>query len=518
MQMHTNLGQLFETVVSQNMEEYILTYSSGSNIKYSALNSISDKIALYYESIGLRKGDVVLLSGDKSILMFASIVAAFKLGIIYSIFDPDMPADRLKMIIQECEPTLLIVNANEHYEIGSECGVQAVPFTDLENKHIWTEISHTNLKREQPSGHDIVYIVFTSGSTGVPKGAVMTHSNVLALIEWSIAKFSFGPGEVLTNLNPCYFDNFVFDFYSSFFSGAALVPFTKQELLNPQLLIESIEIMGCTSWFSVPSTLIYLHSMKAFSSAKLSRLRRIIFGGEGYPKSKLLPLFNNYKKYVDFFNVYGPSECTCIASCYQVSDDDFLEMDGFLPIGKLIKGFSCLVINDKSEIVPDGETGVLCLIGNAVGVGYYNKPMLTRRSFVSKDDFIGLKGKESVYLTGDLVCKDVSNDNIFIYGRKDNQIKHMGYRVELEEIENALMRLTYVNQACCTHHCKDGFSRITAFVSISKEFPVFQIKTDLSNFLPSYMIPSVFSFVDLIPMNKNGKIDRRLLQSLAVNL
>jgi len=515
MHMPINLGQLFEAVVSKHVNADVLAYADGRKIKYSTLNDTADKITLYYESVGLDKGDVLLLSGDKSPLMFAAIVAALKMGIIYSIFDPDMPGARLKKVIQVCEPTLLIGSLDEHFAIASECGVQTVPFATLENKPHLPRLVHANSKSEQPCEHDIAYIIFTSGSTGTPKGATMTHSNVISLIKWSLEEFSFGPGEILTNLNPCYFDNFVFDFYSSFFSGATLAPFTKNELLNPSQLIKAIETLGCTSWFSVPSTLIYLNTMKVFSMVKFRSLRRIIFGGEGYPKSKLLELYNKYKTHVAFYNVYGPSESTCIASCYRVSDDDFLEIDGFLPIGTLISGFSYFIVNNALELVPSGEMGELCLIGNGVGLGYFGQPDLTRASFIPKEKIVGQKGKELVYLTGDLVSYSAHDKYIYIFGRKDHQIKHMGYRIELEDIENALMRLPYVAQACCTHHSKNGISRLTAFVSTSTKLTVIQVKENLSELLPNYMIPTTFSFIDDIPKNKNGKMDRLKLMHMA---
>ena len=303
----------------------------------------------------------------------------------------------------------------------------------------------------------------------------MSRSNVLSLVGWSFREFGFGTGEILTNLNPCYFDNFVFDFYSSILTGATLVPFTKDELRDPVQLVGAIESLGCTTWFSVPSLLIYLNAMKAFSRAKFSNLRRIIFSGEGYPKSKLLSLFDTYKKHVAFFNVYGPSECTCIASCYKVSASDFTELDGFLPIGALIQDFGYFIVNERLEAVPEGAKGELCLLGPGVGAGYYNQPSLTTNSFISKDRIAGQDGDQSVYLTGDIVSFNPADEKLYIYGRKDHQIKHMGHRIELEDIENALMRLPYITQACCTHHFRNGISRLTAFLAVRAQCSVIQI-------------------------------------------
>jgi D-alanine--poly(phosphoribitol) ligase subunit 1 len=511
-----NLGNLFETIVSKNKDKESIVYADGRKITYAALDDISRRIASKFHSKGLIKGDRVLISGDKSPLMFASIIAALKIGIIYSIYDSEMPVDRLKLIVLTCEPRILLGSVKEHISVAMECGVVPILFSDLkfelesqpEPEPEFLRAKICLIKKDDPCGADMAYIVFTSGSTGAPKGAAMSHSNVLTLIDWSSKEFSFGPGEILTNLNPCYFDNFVFDFYSSIFTGATLVPFTRDELRNPPQLLKAIYELGCTSWFSVPSLLIYLDAMKAFSTANFSKLQRIIFGGEGYPKSKLINLYNNFKGCVSFYNVYGPSECTCIASCYKVSDSDFEELDGFLPIGSLINNFEYFIIDENFKITPKNEKGELCLIGPAVGLGYFNQSELTANSFIPEVLIEVNSGNRTVYRTGDIVSFNSSDRKLYIFGRKDNQIKHAGYRIELEDIENALMRLPYVTQACCIHNYQSGVSRITAFLAVTVESQTLKTKNDLSQHLPVYMMPTHFKFLSNLPKNKNGKVDR----------
>ena len=503
-----NLGELFEVIASKYKDNVAIIYSDGRKYTYSALNSISRGIVSKFNSLGLIKGDRVLISGDKSPLMFAAIIAALKNGVIYSIYDPDVPGLRLKQIALVCEPRVLIGSSNEHLAIAMECGVDSVLFSELEAESKSPQANMVLSKSDSPCSDDIAYVVFTSGSTGAPKGAIMSHANLFELIDWSLKEFSFGPGEILTNLNPCYFDNFVFDFYSSIFTGATIVPFTKDELRNPLQLVNSIYETGCTSWFSVPSLLIYLDAMKAFSKANFSKLRRIIFGGEGYPKSKLLHLYNRCKVSVTFYNVYGPSECTCIASCYEVTDADFEQLDGFLPIGSLIQNFDYFIVNENLKILPQGEKGELCLVGPAVGLGYFNQPDLTAHSFVLMEEIEGQSGPHKGYRTGDIVSFNSSDKKLYIYGRKDNQIKHMGYRIELEDIENALMRLPYIIQACCIHNYSNGVSRITAFLAVASECSILKIKDDLSMLLPTYMLPTHFSLLSNLPKNKNGKVDR----------
>jgi D-alanine--poly(phosphoribitol) ligase subunit 1 len=351
--------------------------------------------------------------------------------------------------------------------------------------------------------------MFTSGSTGFPKGAVMTHANVLNLIDWSEETFSINCDDVLTNVNPLYFDNSVFDFYSSLFSGAMLVPLTKAEVSDPKLLVEKIDEARCTLWFSVPSLLMFLQALKATDGKHLSSIRRFVFGGEGYPKAKLKALYDTYSSNSVFFNVYGPTECTCICSSYRVTKDDFHDLQGIPPLGHLAENFEYLIMGDNGEPVADGESGELCLLGPNVGRGYYNDPQLTALSFVQNpmnDKFIDI-----MYRTGDLVRLDPVDGKLYIEGRKDNQIKHMGYRIELEEIEAALHCLNYVSEAAVLHTNANGLSRIVAVVAGNHSFDEEQMRHDLRQLVPNYMVPSVFHREEMLPKNSSGKVDRRQL-------
>jgi D-alanine--poly(phosphoribitol) ligase subunit 1 len=210
----------------------------------------------------------------------------------------------------------------------------------------------------------------------------MTHANVLNLIEWGKEAFAISHEDISTNVNPLYFDNSVFDFYSSIFNGACLVPFSKQETRNPKTLVEKIDAAGCTLWFSVPSLLIFLQTMKAADGRYLRSIKRFIFGGEGYPKPKLQALFNVYSGTSEFFNVSGPTECTCICSLYKITADDFHDLQGFPPLGSIADNFSYLILGDDNKKVQDGALGELCLLGPNVGLGYYNDPGRTDVSFV----------------------------------------------------------------------------------------------------------------------------------------
>jgi D-alanine--poly(phosphoribitol) ligase subunit 1 len=253
---------------------------------------------------------------------------------------------------------------------------------------------------------------------------------------------------------------------------------------------------------------MFLQTMKAADGKHLSSIRRFIFGGEGYPKTKLKALFDAYSARSELFNVYGPTECTCICSSYKISAADFADLQGLPPLGHIAANFSFLIVNDDGAEVTKGETGELCLLGPNVGKGYYNDPERTAAAFVQnpRNDAFA----EIMYKTGDLVRLDPGDGKLYIYGRKDNQVKHMGYRIELEEIESALHCLDDVSEAVVLHTNANGRSKLIAIVA-GKEFDSNLLRSQLKQIIPAYMIPSVFHREEMLPKSPNGKIDRRYL-------
>jgi D-alanine--poly(phosphoribitol) ligase subunit 1 len=506
-----NLGLRFQSVVSQHQDRTAIWFSDDEHVSYAELNRLANRIARFMIERGVKEGTVVAIAGEKSLQTFAWMIACLKLGYLYVILDPDSPVERLRKILFTCHPTLLVAESdfiNRFAKVTSDLGIEIVDQQALAGTI--TDLNDGNLlETNDVTGSNPAYIMFTSGSTGFPKGAVMTHANVLNLIDWSKETFAITADDVLTNVNPLYFDNSVFDFYTSLFSGALLVPFSKPEVSDPRLLVEKIDEAGCTLWFSVPSLLMFLQTMKATDGKHLKSIRRFVFGGEGYPKAKLKALYDTYAEGSEFFNVYGPTECTCICSSYLVTKADFSDLQGLPPLGHIAKNFSYLIVGEDGRPVPVGQTGELCLLGPNVGRGYYNDPQRTALSFVQNpenDKFIDI-----MYRTGDLVRLDPVDGKLYIEGRKDNQIKHMGYRIELEEIEAALHCLEYVSEAAALHTNVNGLSRIVAVIASAQEFDDDHIRRDLKQIIPNYMVPSLFHREKMLPKNANGKIDRRHL-------
>lgn len=508
-----NLALRFQAVAANHAARPAIRFERDRVLSYDQLNRESNRIANMLVQHGVRPYEVVGITGVKCPDTFATMLACLKIGAPYAVLDPDSPVERLRKILATCQPTLLLAETSTTAKAAEACaGTPTVVLTTNtpEFRQSLDQFSEKPLMLScDVTGAHPAYIMFTSGSTGFPKGAVMTHANVLNLIDWSRTTYRIEPEDVLTNVNPLFFDNSVFDFYSSLFNGACLVPFSRDEVRDPGRLVQKIDNLQCTLWFSVPSLLIFLQTMKATDGRRLGSIRRFVFGGEGYPKAKLKQLYDAYPAPVEFHNVYGPTECTCICSSYQLRDEDFQDLQGLPPLGELAPNFSYLIIGDDNQPVASGEIGELCLLGPQVGRGYFNDAPRTATAFVQSP--IHTHYAETMYKTGDLVRLDPASGQLLIQGRKDNQIKHMGYRIELEEIEAALHCLDSVSEAAALHSTKQGFSRIVAVVATVADIVDEQLREDLRHLLPDYMIPSVFHRESVLPKNANGKVDRRRL-------
>ena len=263
----------------------------------------------------------------------------------------------------------------------------------------------------------------------------------------------------------------------------------------------------------MPSLLIYLLKLKQFKEGSLPAIRKIIFGGEGFPKRMLKELYNIFFEQADLENVYGPTECTCICSAYTIRDEDFEEMNQLAPLGKLSRNFSASIVSNPHL---DPTKGELCLSGSQVCLGYFNDSERSNSSFVQNP--LHNKYIDRSYLTGDIVSQDKNGLYIF-HGRQDFQIKHQGYRIELEEIECNLSLVNDVLECAVIYYIDElGVGKIYGFIVIAGEEEsetLSNVKQELSLLVPSYMIPQEFIILPELPKNPNGKIDRTSLYKSA---
>ncbi len=508
-----NLGLAFYKVASDHASKIALSYPDGKKYSYFELNELSNRLSAFLLAKNIRQGDVVALFNDKSPEAYALMLACLKAGITYTNLDNTNPWERLRKIVATCDPKMILHDSESNTVIGEITTL--FPQTPIINYSLPEFTKDTNqFSPANPEssievhGGVPAYLMFTSGSTGFPKGAVMSHNNVLNFIQWGQQTFGITSSDVFTNVNPIYFDNSVFDFYTSLFSGATLVPLNANIVKNTKSLVQAINNTNCTIWFSVPSLLVYLLTTKALTKEDFKSIKRIAFGGEGFPKNKLKQLFDLLGERTKLFNVYGPTECTCICSSYLITHRDFQNMSELAPLGYIAPNFGYEILALSEENPNYGE---LALTGPCVGLGYYNDADRTAKSFVQNPM---KRFSERMYKTGDIVER-AENNYLYFKGRSDNQIKHMGYRIELEEVEAAFSSLSYINEVGVIYErLTPELGQIKAFISVAENSKdVKEILSDVKAILPVYMIPKIH-VLEALPKNRNGKIDRKQLEAI----
>ena len=511
---HYNIATTFCAIAARFADRPALKMTDGRTITYGELDAASNRAAHLLSDRGIGRRSVVAILNNKTLDDYAAILACLKLGAAYVNLDDSNPAERLARIFSTCRPNLVVGDAPGD---GAQAAARTVDagLVDWSAPAVRAALDKGDTApppdMERITGADPAYIMYTSGSTGTPKGAAITHANVLNFARWTAARFDIRPDDVLTNVNPMYFDNSVFDLYGSLLNGAAMAPIPRAITADARACIGAVEAAGCTVWFSVPSLLIYLMTMKALASERLPTMRTFIFGGEGFPKPELRKLHGLYGHRARLINVYGPTECTCICSARDVTQADLDAPDNLVSLGRIAENFDALVLDDETIPVGPGGVGELCLMGPQVGLGYYNDPERTALAFRANP--CNQAWSERTYHTGDLVRLGDDGQTLSFVGRKDNQIKQMGYRIELEEIEAALHQVSGVIQAAVVHKAnRFGHKHIVAYVSGGPEEA--DLRRALKVVLPDYMIPQRITQLSALPRNANGKIDRRALTDL----
>lgn len=510
-----NLGISFRVLAEKHADKAALLFPDEKPCSFGELESFSNRLAAWLAGHGLSMGLVIAIQNDKTTFGFAAMLACLKLGIIYTNFDYENPKERLSRIFQTAKPDMVLSDRKITDTVRELCQEMKIPYRDYSDDAFRAEVEREDgaISEEilsRVSGENPAYIMYTSGSTGIPKGVLIKHSSLLNLVDWAWETYGLAEDDILTNVNPIYFDNSVFDFYCSLFNGLTMAAFPKAITAQPKKLLEHIDRLGCTLWFSVPSFLIYLTNLKLLKPDTFKSIRAFAFGGEAYPKELLRKLYDLYARRARFFNVYGPTEGTCICSAHPIAPEDFEEEHSLITLGRIADNFSYRILNEDGRPSAVGE---LSLLGPQLALGYYNDPERTAKSFVQ--DPLTTAYPRTMYRTGDLV--EEINGRLYFKGRVDHQIKHMGYRIELEEIEAGLIKLPYVRQCAVVHgRTEAGLSRLIAFLALEGEPPEEKmIRTELREYLPAYMIPGSFSFIDELPKNPNGKVDRVALKGVA---
>ncbi len=466
-------------------------------ITFSELRAQARAIASELTQRGLFKKPVAIFL-EKGVDVLVSFMGAAYSCNFYSPIDVDMPGSRVNKILEVLEPAVVITTGTLR-EVFSAYDYKG-EFLLLEEVLV-SDVQDDALEAARGKGidTDLLYVLFTSGSTGVPKGVTINHRAVIDYIDWVTETFDITEKDSLGNQAPFYFDNSILDIYSTLKTGATTYIIPKTLFAQPVLLLEYLKEKKINTIFWVPSALIVVAKLKAFKNVDLSdTLRRVLFCGEVMP-NKQLNVWRRFLPDVQYANLYGPTEITD-ACTYYIVDREFSDEEP-LPIGFPMPNTDILVLNEENEPVTGEEPGELCVRGTSLSMGYYKNPEKTKEAFVQNP--LNQAVPELIYRTGDVVKYNERGEIIYL-SRKDFQIKHMGHRIELGEIETAVSSLPEISLNCCLYDEKR--QKIVLF--IEEELEKAYINEKISHLVPEYMLPNKVVRVEKMPINANGKIDR----------
>lgn len=441
---------------------------------------------------------------DKSPKVIEAMMGIIYSGNFYVIIDSEMPLERIEKIFSTLHPALILTD-EKYLDNAKKLNAEYVCNID-DAKQQTVNKNLLDAVRDRQVDTDPLYALYTSGSTGVPKGAVLNHRNVIAYSEWTVNTFHIDENTVFGNQTPFYFSMSVTDLYSTLRTGATLVIIPKAFFAFPIKLVEFLNDNKVNTIYWVPSAISIVANLKLFKFAKPEYLKTVLFAGEVMPTKQLNYWINNLDKDILYANLYGPTETTDICT-YYVVDRPFRD-DEPLPIGRHCDNCDVVIVNEKGEEAKVGEEGELFVRGSFLSAGYYNNPEKTAAAFVQNP--LNKAYPETVYKTGDLVKMNDKGEILYIC-RRDYQIKHMGYRIELGEIEAAASAVDGMKESVCVYDEKnDKIVLIYSAAKTNDEKVLAQLKTKLTD----YLMPNKLIKLASLPHNQNGKIDRKKLKEL----
>jgi amino acid adenylation domain-containing protein len=519
------LHQLLTDSAARYPDKTALVFKDNA-LTYAELERESNKLANSLSGFGIGRSGRVGIYLNRCT---DSIVAAFgilKAGAAYVPIDPICPPNRLRYIIEKCQITFLVTSRDKLPNIA-----QVFP-ADSPLKNIlvmdgggsgtvspggaglidWQEISQTSKGdsfQADTIDSDLAYILFTSGSTGNPKGVMLSHLNSLTFVNSAHDFFRIERDDRFSNVCPLHFDMSVFDLFVAIKAGATVVIIPETTVMFPVKLAETIAKNRISIWNSVPSALSLLAAYKNLESHDLSCLRMIFFAGELFPL-KYLRRLKELIPDARFCNMYGQTEANS-STCYWVDQLPF-DIKGSLPMGRPLPNFDVFALDeDGRQVTVPGQEGELYVRASTVALGYWGEAEKTEKAFVKNP--LRPELDERVYRTGDLVHLDSEGNYVFL-GRKDHMIKSRGYRIEIGEIESVLCNHPEIRNAVVIPIPDELIgNRISVIIvpltqnKIGKE----DILQYCSRQLPKYMIPELIEFRDSLPITSSGKVDRKKL-------
>lgn len=478
----------------------------GETNTYQQLKEKSDALALHIINLNLDKKSPIMVYGNQKFDMLVAFMGSVKAGHAYIPIDSHSPAERLESIQEIAKPVACLAVA-ELPDV--ELNVPIISSAELAEIIEKSDQAATPDPSFQVAGKENFYIIFTSGTTGQPKGVQISHDNLISYVNWMIEDFSLPERPNFLSQAPYSFDLSVMDVYPALTMGGQLSVLPQEVTDNFKMLFQTLPTLDLQVWVSTPSFMDICLLEPTFDADYLPDLSRFLFCGEELTHKTASALKKRFPSAM-VFNTYGPTEATVAVSSVEITND-ILEEYPRLPIGYSKADTKMVVVNSKNELVPDGDEGELIIAGPSVSKGYINNPDKTAGAFFEMNGV-------PAYRTGDAAT--ISSDGMLLYrGRIDFQVKLHGYRIELEEVDHHVSSAPFVKQAITIpkYDRDHKVAQLIAYV-VQKEHPFDRdaeltaaIKKAMAKTTMSYMIPQKFVYVDSLPLTQNGKIDRKKL-------
>lgn len=501
-----NVLQMLERT-AERLPKKVAVADPNDSLTFQQLRNTAQIVGSWLVANGMQPRTAVAFYLEKSSLAWASMLGAVYAGGFYSVIDVRQPKNRVEQMFKTLQPTAVLTDA-EHLERanelfdGSGCRVACI---EEVTKGAVSEIA-LEAVRVQACDVDPLYANFTSGSTGTPKAFVASHRSVLDWTKVFTKTFGIDETDIMGNQAPFDFDVSNKDIYTSLLTGATVQIIPRQYFSNPTQLMDYLCEREVTTLCWAVSAMCFVSIMGGFDYRVPTTIRRVLFSGETMPP-KQLRVWQKFIPDAVYANLYGPSEITCNCTYFVV--DRPYEDDELIPIGKPFTNERVFLLNERDEqIHVAGEVGELCVAGTCLVMGYLNSPERTAKAFMQNPT--NSRWIDPIYRTGDLARYDEQGNLVYI-SRKDHQIKHLGQRIELGDIEAAAQGVDGVERACCLYDSKRKRLILFYVGSIERK----ELKGTLRDRLPQFMVPNNTKQIDEMPLSKNGKIDRAVLAEAA---
>lgn len=508
--MKLNVTDFFEQGALKNFPDKVAIIDGERDLTFAELATWAKRCAMHFIYREATINQPVLVYLPKCIETVVVNLGIIYSGNAYCNLDIKSPAQRIRNTFDKIGPSSVVTSRTLLGTLREivDADIDIMCIEDLPEAGIVDEaMINDRLKRIVDT--DPLCIINTSGSTGTPKGVALSHRGTIDFMEWLFTTFDFDENQRIGSLSPLYFDIYILELFLCLHRGACIVFVPEQMATFPARLLECLQVHRISFLFWVPSIMVAIANLDLLGKYDLTTLENVFFAGEVFPTRQL----NQWRAVLPqarFVNLYGPIEIH-VDCTYFIVDREFRD-DEPLPIGRPCRNTDILILNEANHACADAERGELCVRGSSLALGYWNDPEKTAKAFTQNP--LNTHYPERIYRTGDVVYRDAGGE-IYLVGRKDFQIKHLGYRIDLQEIEHQVHCVDGVGHACVLYN--PSVKEITVFYeALSAPVAPADIRRALATVFPKYMVPTAFRPMASLPRNPNGKVDRTGLATLLV--